>query len=246
MGWIWDKVGKRRSLRDGEARQERFIWPDGQLRAAVRRARAADRGGRRPGADRPPGRAAGSRRTAPSRSSPGAPSSFRRGLDPRAFERRRRRRSPTTRSSAASPTTSSPSCSTPGSPREVGDEYLGAARRDRVLHRAQPRARARAAADRALLGQHRRPPLSVRRPDRAFELRRAPRTPAGACFSHVTNYLPADHELLGLDAERAARPLRSTGCGMLNPSFERSWVRGSWLFREPAGAADRRASATAS
>ena len=22
---------------------------------------------------------------------------------------------------------------------------------------------------------------------------------------------------------------------MLNPSFERSWVRGSWLFREPAG-----------
>src|SRR4029079_14936907 len=31
MGWIWDKVGKRRSLRDGEARQERFIWPTGSF-----------------------------------------------------------------------------------------------------------------------------------------------------------------------------------------------------------------------
>ena len=27
MGWVWDKVGKRRSLREGEARQERFICP---------------------------------------------------------------------------------------------------------------------------------------------------------------------------------------------------------------------------
>jgi protoporphyrinogen oxidase len=31
MGWIWDKVGKRRSLREGEARQERFIWPTGSF-----------------------------------------------------------------------------------------------------------------------------------------------------------------------------------------------------------------------
>ena len=31
MAWIWDKVGKRRSLRDGEARQERFISPTGSF-----------------------------------------------------------------------------------------------------------------------------------------------------------------------------------------------------------------------
>ena len=31
MAWIWDKVGKRRSLREGEARQERFIWPTGSF-----------------------------------------------------------------------------------------------------------------------------------------------------------------------------------------------------------------------
>ena len=56
----------------------------------------------------------------------------------------------------------------------------------------------------------------------------------GRVFSHVTNYLPADHELLGLDAEELLDRY-ADGLRMLNPSFERSWVRRSWLFREPAG-----------
>ena len=56
----------------------------------------------------------------------------------------------------------------------------------------------------------------------------------GRVFSHVTNYLPADHELLGLDAEELLDRY-AEGLRMLNPSFERSWVRRAWVFREPAG-----------
>ena len=56
----------------------------------------------------------------------------------------------------------------------------------------------------------------------------------GRVFSHVTNYLAADHELLGLDADELLDRY-DEGLRMLNPAFDRSWVRKRWLFREPAG-----------
>jgi protoporphyrinogen oxidase len=55
----------------------------------------------------------------------------------------------------------------------------------------------------------------------------------GRRFLYVANYLEHGHELLGLDAagvlERYTPGLRA-----VNPGFDASWVRASWLFREPA------------
>jgi protoporphyrinogen oxidase len=55
----------------------------------------------------------------------------------------------------------------------------------------------------------------------------------GRRFLYVANYLPHGHELLGLDApallERYAPGLRA-----VNPAFDPAWVRAAWAFREPA------------
>ncbi len=61
----------------------------------------------------------------------------------------------------------------------------------------------------------------------------------GRVFSHVTNYLPAEHELLGLDADELLDRY-AEGLRMLNPSFERSWVRRSVGLSRARRAADRR------
>ena len=56
---------------------------------------------------------------------------------------------------------------------EIGADYLGRLRGDRVLHRALPAARARPRVQPLLLDQRRRPRAAVRRADRAHQLHRA-------------------------------------------------------------------------
>jgi protoporphyrinogen oxidase len=55
----------------------------------------------------------------------------------------------------------------------------------------------------------------------------------GRRFLYVANYLEHGHELLGLDAD-ALLERYLPGLKRVNPAFERSWVKASWLHREPA------------
>ena len=231
MGWIWDKVGKRRNLRDGEARQERFIWPTGSFEPLFAElARRVESGGGRVLIDRPAARLL--RDGDALAVVPGASDSFRRGLDPRRFD-------------ADGPPIAYEAivCCVPNDvfaelldpelAAEVGDEYLARLREieyftalNLVLELERP------------LTEHFWVNIADRRYPFVGLIEHSnfvgTENTGGRVFSHVTNYLPAGHELLGLDAgELLDRYL--DGLRMLNPSFERSWVRGSWLFREPAG-----------
>lgn len=60
-----------------------------------------------------------------------------------------------------------------------------------------------------------------------------PQRYGGRHFLYVANYLEHGHELLGLDAE-ALLERYVPGLRAITPAFERSWVRASWLHREPA------------
>jgi protoporphyrinogen oxidase len=55
----------------------------------------------------------------------------------------------------------------------------------------------------------------------------------GRRFLYVANYLEHGHELLSLDGD-ALLERYTLGLRAINPAFERSWVRASWLHREPA------------
>jgi protoporphyrinogen oxidase len=55
----------------------------------------------------------------------------------------------------------------------------------------------------------------------------------GRRFLYVSNYLPHGHELLGRSMDEVLDRYEP-GLRRVNPGFERSWVRQSWLFREPA------------
>ena len=55
----------------------------------------------------------------------------------------------------------------------------------------------------------------------------------GRRFLYVANYLEQGHELLALDAD-ALLERYTPGLRAINPAFDRSWVRASWLHREPA------------
>ena len=56
----------------------------------------------------------------------------------------------------------------------------------------------------------------------------------GRVFTHITNYLPPDHELLGLDPD-ALIERYLPGLRRLAPDFTPERIRNRWLFREPAG-----------
>ncbi len=231
MGWIWDKVGKRRSLRKGEARQERFIWPTGSFEILFAELeRRITRAGGRVLIDRPAARL--TRDDGRLAVVPGAPGSFRRGLDPRAFE-------PGGDAIAYDaivccvPNHVFAELLEPGLAAEVGGEYLG--RLDAieyftalnlVLELERP------------LTEHFWVNIADRRYPFVGLIEHSnfvgTANTGGRVFSHVTNYLPADHELLGLDAEELLDRY-AEGLRMLNPSFQRSWVRRAWVFREPAG-----------
>ena len=55
----------------------------------------------------------------------------------------------------------------------------------------------------------------------------------GRRFLYVANYLPRGHELLGLDAD-AVLEQYAPGLRAVNPAFSRDWVKRLWLHREPA------------
>jgi protoporphyrinogen oxidase len=55
----------------------------------------------------------------------------------------------------------------------------------------------------------------------------------GRRFLYVANYLEHGHELLALDAD-ALLERYAPGLRKVNPAFDPSWIRNTWLHREPA------------
>ncbi len=222
MVWLWSKLRLRRAVKGEDVRQERLGYPRGSLGAAARGARALDRGRRRAGADRPPGRAARRARARASRCTRGAPGSFRARPRP-ARVRRRRGGEATTACSPRCPTTSSSGCSTRRSPPRWG----------------RPTSRGRAAIEYfaalcLLLELDRRfcPYYWTNVADRALPFVGLiehtnfvePERYGGRRFLYVANYLPHGHELLELDAD-ALLARYEPGLRAVNPAFSRAWVR---------------------
>jgi protoporphyrinogen oxidase len=231
MAWIWDKVVRRRNIRSGEARQEVFVHPVRSFEPLFSEleARITAQGGRvmidRPAAQlvRDDGRLA---------VVPGEPGSFRRGLDPREFERAGPPE-PYDAVVACVPNEVFAELLDPGLADEVGAGYLGRLASieyftalDLLLELDRP------------FTEHfwvnvadRRSPFVGLIEHSNFVGRE---NTGGRVFSHVTNYLPARHELLGLEPDELLDRYEQ-GLRLIRPDYERSWVRNRWLFREPAG-----------
>ena len=231
MAWLWSKLTLRRQIRGQEARQELLGYPRGSfetLYAALRE--AIERGGGRVTIDRPAARVAradggGFAVT------PGAPGSFRRGLDPRGFapagEPERHHAVV-----ATVPNDVFEELLEPRLARAVGDEYLGRLRSIEyqtalclVLELDRPFGRFywTNVADREL------PFIGLIEQTNFVE----PKRYGGRRFLYVANYLERGHRLLDLDAG-ALLAEYEPGLRRVRPGFRRDWVVRSWLFREPA------------
>jgi protoporphyrinogen oxidase len=230
MSWLWAKLRNRRQASGKEARQELLVYPRGSFESIFVRLRdlITERGGRVL-IDRPAALLA--REGGSFLVTPGAPDSFRRGHDPRRFDRAG---DPERYDAvvATVPTDIFEQLLDPGLAAEIGEDYLGRARStayyaalcllielDRRFHPFYWTN----VADRDLgfigLIEH----TNLVPPDRY----------AGRRFLYVANYLPRDHELLAKDMDELLA-LYEPGLRRVNPAFDRSWIRASWLFREPA------------
>jgi protoporphyrinogen oxidase len=56
----------------------------------------------------------------------------------------------------------------------------------------------------------------------------------GRCFAHITNYLAPDHPLTRLSPDELFEAYLP-GLEVVNPDFSRDWVKQRWRFAEPAG-----------
>ena len=231
MAWIWDKATRRRNIREGEARQEVFLHPKNSFEPLFERLAAGiEEHGGRVMIDRPAARLvrdSGSLAVVPAK-----PDSFRRGLDPREFEPDA---APQRYDAvvACVPSDVFIELLDPELAAEVGDGYLG--RLESIEYFTAFNLLVEL--ERPLTGHFwvnvadRRCPFVGLIEHSNFVGRE---NTGGRVFSHVTNYLPAGHELLGLDAD-SLLDRYEVGLRLINPGYERSWVRNRWLFREPAG-----------
>jgi protoporphyrinogen oxidase len=213
----------RRKLQGKESRQELLGYPrrSWELLFAALQERIEAGGGRvlidRPAARLAPGFVV----------TPGAPSSFRRGLDPRAFETL-----PEERYDAVVSTL----------PSDVMDEVVT----DDLLpdsYRAQLRGIEYFTAlcllielDRQFspyywtnIGDDALPFVGLIEHTNQID----PARYGGRRFLYVANYLPRGHELLDLDPESLLERY-TPGLRAVNGEFERAWIKQLWLHREPA------------
>ena len=229
MVWLWSKLRLRRSVKGEDVRQERLGYPRDSwepLFAAL--ARSIEGAGGRVLTDRPAARS-----PAPARASacaPGAPDSFRRGHDPRAFEGGGEERYD--RVLATVPSDVFERLLEPALAAEVGEPYLARVRGIEYFaalclvletDRAFSRYYWTNVADRTL------PFVGVIEHTNFVE----PERYGGRRFLYVANYLPHGHELLDLDAD-ALLGRYEPGLCAINPAFSRDWVRRAWRFAEPA------------
>ncbi|MFL5779722.1 MAG: NAD(P)/FAD-dependent oxidoreductase [Thermoleophilaceae bacterium] len=230
MAWLWRKLTLRRQIRGREARGEVLGYPRHSWALLFERLRdRIEAAGGRVLIDRPALRLA--RTDGAIEVQPGAPGSFRRGLDPRRFE--------------------------PGGgaerydgvvatvPSDVFAELLDPDLTDAVGEAYLERVRgARYQAALCLL-------LEIDRPFHDFYWTNVadpgvpfigliehtnlvpPERYGGRRFLYVANYLDAGHPLLALGADELIERYEP-GLRMVNPSFSRDWVLERWLHTEPA------------
>jgi protoporphyrinogen oxidase len=232
MSWLWAKLRNRRQVTGEEAKGELLVYPKGSFESIFARLRNLIEGyGGRVLIDRPAARVA----RAPGGGflvTPGAPDSFRRGLDPREFEPGGE---PERYDAviAALPSDIFEELLDPALAAEIGDGYLSKTRSIEYF-----------AALCLLIELDRRfHPFywtNVADPELGFIglIEQANLVPieryGGRHFLYVANYLPRDHEVLGLEMDELL-DFYEPGLRRVNPAYQRGWIRQSWLFREPAG-----------
>jgi protoporphyrinogen oxidase len=229
MAWLWSKLTLRRELKGSDARQELLGYPKTSFETIfVALERAIERAGGRVLIDRPVARV--ERGADGFLVHPGAPGSFRRGYDPRAYE------------AVGDPVRYDAVVATV--PSEVFMQMLD----ERLV------ARMRADYKRRVRASEYHTALCL-----VLELERTmtryywtnvidpglpfcglvehtnfvePERYGGRRFAYVANYLASDDELLELSPDELLTAYEP-GLRRLNPGFSRGWVRERWLFREP-------------
>ena len=227
MAWLWGKLTMRRKLKGAEARQELLGYPRRSWEPLFEALQGAiERGGGRVLTDRPVAELRPGFEVVP-----GAPDSFRRGHDPRAFEPA----GEPERYDAVVATV--PSDVFTGMLSPALREQVGAAYLDRLgsieYHTALC----------LLLELDRRfSPYywtNVAEPGLPFVglIEHTnfvePERYGGRRFLYVANYLAPGDPLLALAPDELLDRYEP-GLRAVNPAFDRSWVRQHWLFREPA------------
>ncbi len=229
MAWLWSKLTLRRELKGPEARKELLGYPRSSFESIfAAQARAIEASGGRVLIDRPV--AVLERDADGFLVHPGAPESFRRGLDPRSFER------------AGEPERYDAVVATVPSDVFVQmlDERLERRLRADYLRRVRASEYHTAV---CLVIEVERPVTSyywtnIIDPELPFcglvEHTNfvEPERYNGRRFAYVANYVAPDDHLLELDADELLTAYEP-GLRKINPDFSRDWVRERWLFREP-------------
>ena len=232
MAWLWSKLTVRRQMKGKEARQELLGYPRHSWELLCERLeRQIASAGGRVMVDRPATGIARARGGAGFEVTPGAPDSFRRGLDPREFE------------PAGAPERYDAVIATVPSDvfehlldaelaTAIGDDYLGRVREATYqsalcllleLDRRLGRFYWTNVADRSM------PFIGLIEHTNFVE----PERYGGRRFVYVASYLDPGDPLLELGPEELLARYEP-GLRRVNPDFSRDWVRRAWLHREPA------------
>jgi protoporphyrinogen oxidase len=230
MAWLWSKLTLRRQVKGEAARHEMLGYPRGGWQPLLERLRdeIETRGGRVL-IDRPAARIG--RRDGSLEIVPAAPGSFRRGHDPTSFD--------------------------PLGEAEAYDAVLATVPNDvfeRLLHPGLSSAIDPDFLERLRSIEYHAALCMLLELDRSFSSFYwtniadrsipfvglieqtnfvGPEHYGGRRFLYVANYVPGGDPLLELDADELLARYEP-GLRKVNPSFERSWIRSMWLFREPA------------
>jgi protoporphyrinogen oxidase len=230
MAWLWSKLTIRRQIRGESARQEVLGYPRGSFEPLFTRLREQiERRGGRVMIDRPAARIALDGDTL--LVTPGAPASFRRGHDPRAFEVA----GEAERYDAVIATVPSDVFEhllDPAPAAAIGDAYLERLRSIEYhtalcllleLDRPFTSHYWTNVADREL------PFVGLIEQTNLVE----PERYGGRHFLYVANYREPGDPLLGLSLDELLATYEP-GLRRVREEYSRSWVREAWLFREPA------------
>jgi protoporphyrinogen oxidase len=230
MSWLWAKLQNRRQTSGDETKQEVLVYPRGSFEAIFERLQERiEAGGGRVLIDRPASSI--SRVDGSFLVTAGAPGSWRRGHDPREFER------------SGEPERYDAVIATVPSDifEELLDESLAAEVGSTYLERAASIEYFAALCvvleiDRQFCPYYW---TNVADPDLRFigliEQTNLvpPERYGGRRFLYVANYLPRGHELLDLDLDELL-DVYEPGLRKVNPEFRRDWIRKAWVFRDPA------------
>jgi protoporphyrinogen oxidase len=230
MSWLWAKLRNRRQTSGEEAKRELLVYPRHSFEAIFKRLEEKIvEGGGRVLIDYPAASIA--KEGHDFVVTPGAPDSFRRGHDPRGFERV----DEPERFDAVIATV----------PSDIFEQLLAPQLRDEVPGSYFEKTNSiEYYAALCLLCEMDRQFHPYYWTNVADEDLRfiglieqtnlvGPEHYGGRRFLYVANYLPHGHELLSLDMDELIS-VYEPGLKKVNPAFSRDWIKQSWMFREPA------------